>query len=131
MADRAAEPAILFKIARRMRHHPENVGVAVLAQDFAGAVVCLGRIAVSIRAMINLKLFRFVAGGRFERHGFIETIYPADGAGQPRAALPSAARSKPVWFGGRLLHAASQNLDAGEPKNAAALPNHFGTVDIR
>ena len=37
VADRAAEPAILFKIARRVRHHPENIGVAVLAEDFAGA----------------------------------------------------------------------------------------------
>src|SRR6185437_15508427 len=46
VADRAAEPAILPEIVRRMRHHPENIGVAILAQHFAGAVVGFGGIAV-------------------------------------------------------------------------------------
>src|SRR6185437_2282527 len=46
VADGATEPAILPEIVRRMRHHPENIGVAVLAQHFAGAVVGFGGIAV-------------------------------------------------------------------------------------
>ncbi|MET3332522.1 hypothetical protein ABIF61_001046 [Bradyrhizobium japonicum] len=29
-----------------MRHHAEDVGVAVLVENFAGAVGCLGRVAV-------------------------------------------------------------------------------------
>ena len=33
-ADRAAEPAVLMKIARRVRHHSKNIGVAVLAPGF-------------------------------------------------------------------------------------------------
>ena len=46
VADRAAQPAVLLQMARRMRHHPEDVGIAVLAQEFARAVVGLGGIGV-------------------------------------------------------------------------------------
>src|ERR1019366_9584813 len=46
VADRAAEPAILLKMARRVRHHPEDVGIAVLAQDFAGAFARFRSIAI-------------------------------------------------------------------------------------
>jgi hypothetical protein len=46
MADRAAEAAILLEIARRMRHHPEDIGVAVLVQNFLGAFVRFRRIAI-------------------------------------------------------------------------------------
>jgi hypothetical protein len=46
VTDGAAEPTVLLKIARRMRHHPEDVGIAILVEDFAGAVGCLGRVAV-------------------------------------------------------------------------------------
>jgi hypothetical protein len=45
-ADRSAEPAILLKITRRMRHHPENVGVAVFLQNFTGTFARVGRIAI-------------------------------------------------------------------------------------
>src|SRR5258706_2875211 len=45
-ADRPAEQAIFFKIARRVRHHSKNVGVAVLVEDFTRAVACTSRIAI-------------------------------------------------------------------------------------
>src|SRR6185369_4326449 len=44
--DRPAQPAVLLKIARRMRHHAEDIGVAVLAEDFADPVVGFGGVAV-------------------------------------------------------------------------------------
>src|SRR6202022_4320925 len=37
VADRAAQPAILFKITRRVSHHSKDIGVTVLAEDLAGA----------------------------------------------------------------------------------------------
>ena len=46
VADRAAEAAILLKIAWRMRHHPKNIGVTILAQDLAGAFVRFRSIAI-------------------------------------------------------------------------------------
>jgi hypothetical protein len=46
VADRAAEPAILLEIAWRVRHHPENIGVAVLAQNFARPLIRFRSIAI-------------------------------------------------------------------------------------
>jgi hypothetical protein len=42
----APEPAILLEVAGGMRHHPENIGVAVLAEDFACSVAGIGGIAI-------------------------------------------------------------------------------------
>jgi hypothetical protein len=36
----------MFEIAGRMRHHAEDVGIAVLAEDLAGAFAGCGGIAV-------------------------------------------------------------------------------------
>ena len=38
VADGTAEPAVLFEITRRVRHHAKNIGVAILAEDFAGTL---------------------------------------------------------------------------------------------
>jgi hypothetical protein len=46
MPDSTAEPAILLEMARRMRHHAKDVGVAVLGQQFAGAIIVLCGVAV-------------------------------------------------------------------------------------
>src|SRR6516164_4988068 len=45
-ADRASEPAILPEIARRVRHHAKDVDVAILAHEFACAIVICGWVAV-------------------------------------------------------------------------------------
>ena len=37
VANGAAEPTILFEIARRMRHHAKDIGAAILAEQFARA----------------------------------------------------------------------------------------------
>src|SRR3954454_19725761 len=39
VTDRATEPAVLFKILWRVRHHAEDVGVVILAEDFKRAFV--------------------------------------------------------------------------------------------
>ena len=39
VTDRATEPAVLFKILWRVRHHAEDVGVVVFAEDFTRAFV--------------------------------------------------------------------------------------------
>src|SRR6516164_6963077 len=45
-ADRAAEPAILLEMARRVRHHAKDVGVAVFRQQLARAIVVLAGVAI-------------------------------------------------------------------------------------
>src|SRR5262249_54346788 len=44
--DRAAEPTILLEMARRMRHHAKDIGVTILAQKLARAIVVFCGIAV-------------------------------------------------------------------------------------
>jgi hypothetical protein len=75
VADRAAEPAILFKITRRVRHHSKNIGVAVLAQDLTGAFAGFGRIAVVDTGHgSSPEVFGFVVGCSVERQVPFENV---------------------------------------------------------
>ena len=54
VADRAAEPAILREVVRRMRHHTKDICIAVLAQKLAGALIVLCGIAVFHTCHVSL-----------------------------------------------------------------------------
>src|ERR1700761_7910341 len=78
MADRPAQPAVLFEVTRRMRHHAKDIGVAIFAENFLGAFVRLRRIAIIDAGHGSPREYRLGVSSRTAVAGVFRKRHPPD-----------------------------------------------------
>ena len=131
--DSAAQPAILLEILRRMRHHPENIGVAVFLQDFTGAFACMSGIAVVDTGHGSLPGFSISSHAALSNSSFCSKHYRADDAGSTACAVSQNQprhRTRTRFWSAISLPRGSP-ISSRASQIAAALLFDLGAVDVR